>query len=341
VHSFMSFSNSFSSSRRVWLAAGLALPWLGFAHRSLASQRITDADAAAQVMLAKPWQNTLKPADFLVSEKLDGVRALWDGSTLRFRSGRPIAVPAWFVQGLPEVALDGELWAGRHSFDVLSGTVRKSVAVDAEWHAVRYMVFDAPFDTGPFAKRAARLATLVEFAHVPWLQAVAQSTVPDAAALQSRLNEVVAAGGEGLVLHRADALWAPGRSDALRKLKAVPDEEGVVIAQIPGKGKYQGQMGALLLQTPDGQRFALGTGFSDALRASPPPVGAVVTYRYRDRTQSGLPKFASFLRVRDAEQPAATAYAKTPAVSCMRSETSPRWCMLSPNVISSCVSLLK
>jgi DNA ligase-1 len=87
----------------------------------------------------------------------------------------------------------------------------------------------------------------------------------------------------------------------LRKLKAVPDEEGVVIAQIPGKGKYLGQMGALLLQTPDGQRFALGTGFSDALRASPPPVGAVVTYRYRDRTQSGLPKFASFLRVREAE----------------------------------------
>jgi DNA ligase-1 len=274
---------------------------MGFLQNSSATQRVMDADAAAQVMLAKPWHGSLRPADYLVSEKLDGVRALWDGSTLRFRSGRPIATPAWFVQGLPEVALDGELWAGRHSFDVLSGTVRKAAPVEAEWHSVRYMVFDAPYDSGPFAKRAARLAALVEFAQLPWLQAVAQSTLLDAAALDKRLREVVAAGGEGLVLHRADASWSPGRSDALRKLKPVPDEDGTVLAQIPGKGKYQGRMGALVVETPDGQRFALGTGFSDALRATPPPVGAVVTYRYRDRTASGLPKFASFLRVRDSE----------------------------------------
>jgi DNA ligase-1 len=297
----MTYPHSFSSGRRALLSAGLVVPWLGFSQSSWAATQAADADAAAQVMLAKPWQNTLNPADYLVSEKLDGVRALWDGSLLRFRSGRPIAAPAWFLQGLPEVALDGELWAGRHSFDVLSGTVRKTAPVDAEWRAVRYMVFDAPYDTGPFSKRAVRLSALVDIAHLPWLQAVAQTRLPDAAALQSRLNEVVAAGGEGLVLHRADAIWAPGRSDAVRKLKAVPDEDGTVLAQLAGKGKYAGHMGALLLQTPGGQQFALGTGFSDAVRANPPPVGAVVTYRYRDRTATGLPKFASFLRVRDAE----------------------------------------
>jgi DNA ligase-1 len=60
-------------------------------------------------------------------------------------------------------------------------------------------------------------------------------------------------------------------------------------------------MGALLLEMPDGKRFSLGTGFSAADRAHPPPVGAQVTYRYRDRTPSGLPKFASFVRVRAAE----------------------------------------
>ena len=299
----MSFPPSFSSGRRALLSAGLALPSLGFAPLVSAAPPSAgaDANAAAQVMLAKPWQSTLKPADYLVSEKLDGVRALWDGSLLRFRSGRPIAAPAWFLQGLPEVALDGELWAGRRSFDLLSGTVRKTAPVDAEWRAVRYMVFDAPYDTGPFAKRAVRLSALVDIANLPWLQAVAQTRLADAAALQNRLNEVVAAGGEGLVLHRVDALWAPGRSDAVRKLKAVPDEDGTVLAQLAGQGKYAGQMGDLLLQTPEGQRFALGTGFSDAVRANPPPVGAVVTYRYRDRTATGLPKFASFLRVRDAE----------------------------------------
>jgi len=86
-------------------------------------------------------------------------------------------------------------------------------------------------------------------------------------------------------------------ADALRKLKPMPDEEARVIAHLPGKGRHAGRMGALLLVLPDGQQFALGTGFSDAQRADPPPVGAVVTYRYRDRTPRGLPRFASFLRV--------------------------------------------
>jgi DNA ligase-1 len=256
---------------------------------------------SGDVMLARDWQPSLNPADFLVSEKLDGVRALWDGSTLRFRSGRPIAAPPWFLAGLPQAPLDGELWLGRHSFDTLSGVVRKDFPVDAEWRSVRYMVFDMPRRAGSFAERAAAIREWLDAAHLPWLQAVAQAVVPDAAALQTRLSEVVAGGGEGLVLHRADAPWSPGRSDALRKLKPQPDEEGQVVALIPGRGKYQGRMGALLLQTPQGQRFALGTGFSDALRASPPPVGAVVSYRYRDRTASGLPKFASFLRLRDQE----------------------------------------
>lgn len=285
-----------SVNRRALLSLGAA--WLPGLSLAAASQ---SDDAAPGVMLAKPWQATLNPADYLVSEKLDGVRALWDGQSLHFRSGRSIAAPTWFVQGLPTAALDGELWLGRRSFDALSGVVRKEQPVDAEWRSVRYMVFDLPQQPGRFAERAAQLRELLEAAQQPWLQTVAQSRVADAASLQARLNQVVAAGGEGLVLHRADSLWTPGRSDALRKLKTVPDEEGTVLAQIPGKGKYQGRMGALLLQTPDGQHFALGTGFSDALRASPPPVGAVVSYRYRDRTPSGLPRFASFLRVRDLE----------------------------------------
>jgi len=107
----------------------------------------------------------------------------------------------------------------------------------------------------------------------------------------------VTEGGEGLVLHRANALWSPGRSDALFKLKPMPDDEARVLAHLPGKGKHAGRMGALLLALPDGQQFALGTGFSDAQRADPPPVGAIVTYRYRDRTPKGVPRFASFLRV--------------------------------------------
>jgi DNA ligase-1 len=179
--------------------------------------------------------------------------------------------------------------------------VRRDVPVDAEWREVRYMIFDLPGAAGHFAERAGRIAELVALAHQPWLQAVEQKRVADAAALQKLLTKTVKDGGEGLVLHRANALWSPGRSDALLKFKPLPDEEARVVAHLPGKGRNQGRLGALLLEMPDGQRFALGTGFTDAQRAAPPAVGSTVTYRYRDRTPKGLPKFASFLRVRQAE----------------------------------------
>lgn len=253
------------------------------------------------LMLSKQWQAGLDPLGFLVSEKLDGVRAFWDGETLRFRSGRRIAAPEWFTAALPTTPLDGELWLGRRSFDRLSGIVRRSVPEDAEWRELRYMIFDLPGEPGSFGERAARVVSLTRAADVPWLQAVEQSRVPDRERLQSHLLEIVSVGGEGLMLHRADAYWTPGRSDALHKLKTMPDEDARVIAHLSGKGRHAGRMGALMLEMADGQRFALGTGFTDAQRAAPPPVGTFVTYRYRSRTPMGLPRFASFLRVRPQE----------------------------------------
>ena len=303
IHSF-STTCTFNGQRRALLRQGAllatALLWSPLRAATGAATVESAAGYAAHVMLAKPWLPSMDPAGYLVSEKLDGVRALWDGRSLRFRSGRLIAAPAWFLEGLPAVALDGELWLRRRSFDALSGTVRKNIPVDVEWRAVRYMAFDLPEQAGAFALRAQRLAEVVASAHLPWLQALDQSHIGHTSGLQARLQEVVTAGGEGLVLHRADALWMSGRSDALRKLKMEPDEEGRVIAQVPGRGKYTGRMGALLLETPEGRRFSLGTGFTDALRSNPSAVGSMVTYRNRDRTVKGLPKFASFLRVREA-----------------------------------------
>lgn len=259
------------------------------------------AAATPALMLAGDWHSGQDPADFLVSEKLDGVRAFWDGQSLRFRSGLPIAAPSWFTEALPKVALDGELWLGRGRFDELSGIVRHAEPVDADWRAVRYQVFDLPGRPEPFAQRVQQLNAVVEQAHQPWLQAVAQQQVPTASALQVLLKQTVTDGGEGLVLHRASALWSPGRSTTLLKFKPVADDDARVVAHLPGKGRNVGRLGALLLELPNGQRFALGSGFTDAQRASPPPVGAVVTFRYRDRTPRGLPRFATFLRVRSAE----------------------------------------
>jgi DNA ligase-1 len=258
----------------------------------------SSAATSPALMLAGIWPGGRDPAGYLVSEKLDGVRAFWDGERLRFRSGLPIAAPGWFTAALPKVPLDGELWLGRGQFDRLSGVVRKELPVDAEWRELRYMVFDLPGSPGPFAQRVQGIESLLQVAGQPWLQAVAQVSVANTAALSAELKRLVAEDAEGLVLHRADALWSPGRSDALLKYKPVQDEDARVVGHLPGKGRHAGRMGALLLEQPDGQRFALGTGFSDEQRTSPPAIGTVVTYRYRGRTPKGLPRFASFLRER-------------------------------------------
>jgi DNA ligase-1 len=220
---------------------------------------------------------------------------------LRFRSGRVIAAPAWFLSALPGVALDGELWMARGAFDRLSGVVRQTEPDDEAWRAVKYLVFDVPGHAAPFAQRVAFLQSTLAQAQQPWLVPVAQREVKDARALQALLLDTVRQGGEGLMLHRSDALWQAGRTDALFKFTPEHDEEGLVVGHQPGKGRLVGMTGALLVQMTSGQRFALGAGLSDALRRDPPPVGAVVTYRYRERTPSGLPRFASFVRVREAE----------------------------------------
>lgn len=257
--------------------------------------------APTGVQLASDWSLGRSPQGFLVSEKFDGVRAVWDGQRLRFRSGREIAAPDWFLRALPEHPLDGELWLGHGQFDRLSGVVRQHRPDEAGWRAVRYLVFDAPGQAGPFETRWQVLQAVIAAANQPWLQRVEQSRIDDRVALQQRLQSVVGAGGEGLVLHRADALWRSGRSDALFKFKPEPDDEAQVVGHLPGKGRHAGMTGALQVRTPDGQQFALGSGLSDLHRRNPPEVGSWVTYRYRDRTPKGVPRFATFVRVRSPE----------------------------------------
>jgi DNA ligase-1 len=239
------------------------------------------------------------PTAYLVSEKFDGVRAHWDGKTLRFRSGQTIAAPQWFLAKLPAQALDGELWLGRGRFEELSGFARKLQPEDAEWRQIQYLVFELPDAPGPFTARAQRIQEIVIATKWPKLVAIPQFRVKDRQELKNKLDEVVHAGGEGLMLHLAEAPYLTGRSDVLLKLKPQSDTEAVVVGHIPGKGKYKGMLGALQVEMPDGKQFVIGTGFTDAVRKDPPAVGTVVTYTYRGLTKNGLPRFASYMRVRN------------------------------------------
>lgn len=274
---------------------------LGLSSGSLIAPLAWAAAAHPGVQLASDWQPGRSPQGFLVSEKFDGVRAVWDGKVLRFRSGRPISAPTAFLRTLPAQALDGELWLERGQFDRLSGLVRQAQPDEAAWARLFYLVFDAPTLPGDFQSRYRALEAILQAAAVPHLRRVEQYPLEDAPALQRRLDAVMEAGGEGLMLHRSDASWQAGRTQALFKFKPEPDEEAQVLGYLPGQGRHAGLTGALLVRNAAGIRFALGSGLSDAMRREPPAIGSWVTYRHRGHTPGGVPRFATFLRDRPAE----------------------------------------
>ena len=257
------------------------------------------ADHVPPILLANVLQPQTDVTRYWVSEKYDGVRAIWNGHELRFRSGRSVPAPAWFTANFPAQPLDGELWLERGGFDRLSAIVRKQQPVDVEWRLVSYRVFELPDAPGSFTERIAQMRQVIDAVQISWLKQVEQFRVPDRQELQRHLTAVLKNRGEGLMLHLADAPYSTGRSDVLLKVKPWLDTEATVIGHVPGKGKYRGMLGALQLEMPDGKRFNLGTGFSDAVRRDPPAVSAQITYRYRELNPNGLPRFASYLRVRE------------------------------------------
>ncbi len=259
---------------------------------------------APSLMLANVYRDSTVLADYWVSEKYDGVRGYWDGQALWTRGGERVAAPAWFTAGWPKEPMDGELWAGHGQFARAVSTVRQQTPQDAAWHKLRFMVFDLPAQTGTFTERIPLLHGVVSRIDQLWVQAVAQSKVASPQALRILLDKTVKNGGEGLMLHRGTSLYKGMRSDDLLKLKTHEDSEARVVGHLAGQGKHAGRLGALLVEIPaagdkPAQRFKLGTGFSDAQRQNPPAIGARVTYRFRGLNDSGIPRFASFMRVRE------------------------------------------
>ncbi len=253
----------------------------------------------APVMLANVYHPGIDLNAYWVSEKYDGIRGYWDGKKLLTRGGENVNPPAWFIAGWPNVPLDGELWAGRGRFSDAVSTARRQVPDDAAWRKMRYMVFDLPAHEGTFDQRLQVLKATVAKIDLPWVQVVKQRKFGDHQSLQKMLRVITKDGSEGLMLHRGASFYRTERNNDLLKLKLHEDAEARVVAHIAGKGKHAGRLGALLVEMPNGQRFKLGTGFSDAQRVQPPSLGSLVTYRFRGLNDSGIPRFASFLRVRE------------------------------------------
>jgi DNA ligase 1 len=253
------------------------------------------ASAGPELLLAHTWQNDVDLSDWWMSEKLDGVRAWWDGRQFISRQGNIYHAPDFFVAGLPEVPLDGELWLGRKAFQRCVSIVRRQDKSDL-WKSIRFLVFDLPTAGGPFEQRLDQLKDCLASHGCEFAQLHAHERCRGVDHLREELARVESLGGEGLMLRQPASLYEAGRSTTLYKVKTFRDAEARVVDHLPGTGRHKGRLGALQVELPDGTSFAIGTGFSDAQRENPPAVGSTVTFRYQELSDRGVPRFPSLVR---------------------------------------------
>ncbi len=262
------------------------------------------------VLLAERWDSETDLSGWWMSEKLDGVRAYWDGQQFLSRLGNIYHAPDWFLEGLPDVPLDGELWLGRRGFQRTVSIARRQDRSD-HWRELRYVVFDAPAHGAHFEARMEFFQELIAKGKPPFAVAHPHEVCRGLDHLRAELARVEALGGEGLMMRQPRSKYEVGRSLTLLKVKSFMDAEARVLEHQPGAGRHKGRLGALFVEMADGTRFAVGTGFSDAERESPPPVGSVITFRYQELSEGGVPRFPSYVGVRHdvkfPDRPAAAA----------------------------------
>jgi DNA ligase-1 len=249
------------------------------------------------ILLANPWDNAQDLTGWWMSEKLDGVRAYWDGKAFISRLGNRYHAPAWFTQGLPDFPLDGELWGGRKRFQRTVSVVRRQ-DMSSDWKEISFLIFDAPASDAPFEERLELCKRAIAEGKPAYAKYHEHELCKGLPHLREELRRVEALGGEGLMMRRPGSRYEVGRSASLLKVKSFFDAEARVLEHQPGTGKHKGRLGALLVELPDGTRFSIGTGFSDKERQAPPPIGAVVTFRYQELSDAGVPRFPSYVGVR-------------------------------------------
>ncbi|MEW6998949.1 DNA ligase [Colwelliaceae bacterium BS250] len=272
--------------------------WLVLGSAAIAQQQhLTPNKSKPLLQHAKVYQGGVTISDYYVSEKLDGIRAYWDGHNLISRNGNIFSSPEWFTKQFGNIPLDGELWLARGQFQKTLSIVAKKHA-DDRWQSLKYMIFDLPTSSENFSGRVVQMQKLVSSNRSPYLAMIKQQNITEVGQLNELMDRVSSAGGEGLMLHKKSGFYQSGRSDNILKLKSFDDAEAVVIDHTAGKGKFSGLLGAVIVKTNSGKIFKIGSGFTQLQRQNPPAIGSIITYKYWGLTISGKPRFATFLRIR-------------------------------------------
>jgi DNA ligase len=254
---------------------------------------------ARDLSLQKPkaFTGEEKITGWVMSEKLDGIRGYWNGKKLMTRKGLPINPPPWFIENFPPFELDGELWSKRGDFEFIQSTVLdKNPGKD--WEKITYNIFEVPNTKGGFLLRLSRAGAWFKTHPNRHIRIIPQIRIKKKADLDLFFDKIQSKGGEGVIVKNPQMPYHTGRTAHVLKVKKFWDMEGLVIGLNKGKGKYENMMGSLTLKLENDIVFKLGTGFTDQTRKNPPAIGKIVTFKYYGFTKNGIPKFASFLRVR-------------------------------------------
>jgi DNA ligase-1 len=233
-----------------------------------------------------------------MSEKLDGVRALWCPKRQAFfsRSNKPLIVPPSWYEAMRAVTvpLDGEFWMGKGRFQDTVSAVRKKAPTEEQFVGVGYWVFDAPVE-GPFLDRLHEAAVAV--ADLDQVRMLPQRMVQDLLHLERYYRYIRGLGGEGVMIRNPDTPYEYKRTANLLKWKGSIDGKATVSEEVPGTGKHEGRMGALWCEMFRGTtlvKFKVGTGFTDAERERCDWVGKVIRWDAHEWTRDGKPRHPSF-----------------------------------------------
>ena len=192
---------------------------------------------------------------WVMSEKLDGIRAYWDGKRLLTRKGNVIHAPKWFLAKYPPFAIDGELWSKREDFEHIASIVRDKVSGEG-WREIRHYIFDVPNAKGNLFARLQKVRPFVGDV----IRILPQYPIRSRAHLQRFFHQIVQNGGEGVVIRDPKAEYERKRSSTILKLKPFMDDECTVVGYTQGKGKYEGLVGALRCRLKSGKTIKLGSG---------------------------------------------------------------------------------
>lgn len=247
------------------------------------------------VMLAEKYTGDENIDGWIMSEKLDGVRCIWNGRTMKTRNNNTFYPPDFFIKDFPDEILDGELFLERGQFEKTVSIVRKSAAHDG-WKDIKFFVFDAPEIGGNFKTRLNKLRKIFKDNKSPYVDLHEHQICKDREHLDSEMKRVVDMGGEGMMIRDPKSMYEYRRSNTMLKVKQSHDDEAVVIQKIKGTGRCSNMMGALLVRNGEGIEFKVGSGFTDADRRNPPKIGSIITYKYYEKTKNGKPRFPIYLR---------------------------------------------